>query len=242
LVVCLGSRIGCTDILQLLDSEPRPEMTTLRVAVADDHPVVRAGLKILLDSQPDISVVGDVADGPAAVRAAIELQPDVFIMDICLPLLGGAEATEQIRKACPAVRVLALTAHDNIAYAQLLLKAGAAGYVSKRAAAEELIRAVRALAAGGVYLDPGVAGQLVFAGARGSQSRQHGAVADLSEREAEVVRLIAQGHVTKEIAVRLQLSTRTLETYKARAMEKLGLSSRADIVRYALQRGWLKGD
>lgn len=212
----------------------------MRLFLADDHPVVRSGLRALMESEPDMTIVGEAADGFATVEGALQLRPDVVIMDVSMPKLGGAEATERIRKECPETKVLALTAHEERSYVQLLLAAGASGYVLKRSAAEDLVRAVHAVAAGGVYLDPAMAAQVVSNGRRPGAASNVLARAELSEREAEVMRLIARGHAMKEIATMLELSTRTLETYKARAMEKLDLKSRADIVRYALERGWLK--
>lgn len=217
-------------------SDPTPN---LRILLCDDHPIVRAGLAAVIDLENDMSVVGEAADGEEAVRLAAELQPDVVVIDVTMPKLSGADATEQIKKARPDVKLLALTAHEDSGYVQLLLKAGASGYVLKRTAAEDLVRAIHAVARGGVYVDPSMAEHLV-SGLRGKPGRVPGARPELSDRESEVLRYIAEGHAMKEIAQKLDLSTRTLETYKARAMEKLGFDSRADIVRYALQRGWLK--
>lgn len=207
----------------------------LRVFLADDHPVVRAGLKGLIDAQPDMAVVGEAFDGAAAVRSAADLHPDVVVMDVSMPGMGGAEATQHIREGNPGVKVVGLTAHEDRGYLQQLLKAGASGYVLKRAAAEDLVRAIRVVAAGETYIDPAVAAQLVPTAARPPAP----AGADLSDREAEVLRLIAQGHPVKQIAARLDVGVRTVETYKARGMEKLGFKSRADIVRYAARQGWL---
>ena len=214
-------------------------MGKLRIFLADDHPVVRSGLKGLLDAQTDMEVVGEAWDGTAAVRAAAEIRPDVVVMDVSMPGVGGAEATERIRAESPGVRVLALTAHEDRGYLQLLLKAGANGYVLKRAAAADLVRAVRAVAAGETYIDPAVAGQLIPPPTRSPTGPPQSA--DLSEREEEVLRFIARGHPIKQIAARLDVGVRTVETYRARGMEKLGLRTRADIVRYATQRGWLTG-
>jgi DNA-binding NarL/FixJ family response regulator len=213
-------------------------MSKLRVFLADDHPVVRGGLRGLLDAQPDMEVVGEAADGAAAVRDAPAVRPDVVVMDVSMPGLGGAEATEQLRRKSPETRVLALTAHEDRGYLQLLLKAGARGYVLKRTAADELVRAVRAVAAGETYIDPAVSGHLV-PGLTGSAPGAAPAGADLSDREAEVLRLIARGDAVKQVAARLDVGVRTVETYKSRAMEKLGLKTRADVVRYAAHRGWL---
>jgi DNA-binding NarL/FixJ family response regulator len=218
-------------------------MRKLRVFLVDDHQLLRDGLKALIDAQQDMSVVGEAADGLAAVEGVLTARPDVVVMDISMPNLGGAEATEQIKARCPNVRVLALTAHEDPGYAQRLLKAGAAGYVLKRTAAADLVRAIHAVAANGIYLDPAMAGQMLDGplarSNRRAESHLVSASAELSEREAEVMRLTAEGHTMKAIAATLQLSVRTLETYKTRAMDKLALRNRADVVRYALSRGWL---
>lgn len=218
---------------------PRP-VEKLRILLCDDHPIVRAGLVALLNLQDDMTVVGEASDGEAAIAAAASLKPDVVVLDISMPKMGGAEAAVQIKKVAPDVSVLALTAHEDQSSVQMLLRAGASGYLLKRSAAEDLVRAIHAVARGGTYVDPAMAEDLV-SNLRGARSnRENGAKVALSEREAEVLRYIAEGHAMKEIASRLNLSTRTLETYKARAMEKLGVEGRAEIVRYALQRGWLR--
>src|SRR5215218_10421793 len=213
----------------------------LRVLLADDHNVVRAGLRALIDAQPDLEVVGEAADGEAACRQATALGPDVVVMDVSMPALGGAPATEQIRRDRPEVRVLALTVHEDRSYLQQLLEAGASGYLLKRAAADDLIHAIRTVARGGTYLDPSLTGK-VLGGlvGRPAPSGAPPAVA-LSDREEEVLRMIARGHTNREIAARLDVSVKTVETHKARAMEKLGLDSRADIVGHAISRGWLSG-
>jgi DNA-binding NarL/FixJ family response regulator len=214
-------------------------MANLRVVLADDHAVVREGLKALIGAQPGMELVGEAADGRSACRLVEQLLPDVVVMDVSMPGMSGAQAAEELRRACPRVKVLALTVHEDKGYLRQLLEAGAAGYVLKRAAAEELVHAIRTVAAGGVYLDPALAGKVVGSFVR-KPPGAGAAGADLSEREAEVVSLVAAGHSNKEIAGRLELSVKTVETYKARSLEKLGLSSRADLVRYALQRGWLR--
>jgi DNA-binding NarL/FixJ family response regulator len=213
-------------------------VSKLRVLLADDHPVVRSGLKTLIDAQADMEVVGEAFDGGATVRAVGDTHPDVVVMDVSMPGMGGAEATERIRKDAPAVRVLALTAYEDRGYLQLLLRVGAQGYVLKRAAAADLVRAIRAVAAGETYVDPAVAGQLVAARPAAAAAAAP-AAADLSVREAEVLRLIARGLPVKQIATQLDVSARTIETYKARGMEKLGLTTRAELVRHATRNGWL---
>lgn len=215
--------------------------SNLKVFLADDHAVVREGLKMLVNAQSDMKVIGEASDGEAACARPRDCGPDVIVMDISMPLLNGAEATRRVKASCPDVKVLALSVHEDKSYLRELLEAGASGYVLKRAAAEDLIKAIRIVAGGGVYLDPQMAGTLVSSFVR-SRPPLRGQIegADLSEREAEVVRLIAQGHSNKEIAAQLSLSVKTVETYKARSMSKLGLSSRADLVRYALEQGWLQ--
>lgn len=215
-------------------------MANLRILLADDHAVVREGLKALINAQPGMEVSGEAADGRNACRLARTLRPGVVILDVSMPEMNGAEAAEELRRDCPEVRVLALTVHEDKGYLLRLLAAGAAGYVLKGAAAEELIHAIRTVAAGGVYLDPTVAGKVVGGFVRHPAGTPAPGGGDLSDREAEVVRLVAAGYSNKEIAGRMTLSVKTVETYKARSMEKLGLRSRVDIVRYALHRGWLQ--
>jgi DNA-binding NarL/FixJ family response regulator len=212
-------------------------MSKLRIVLADDHAIVRAGLKAVIGGHPDMEVVGEAANGMAAVERTSELHPDVVVMDVSMPDVNGVEATREIRRRWPGVRVLALTVHEDRSYLRDLTEAGASGYVLKRSAAEDLVHALRVVARGDMYLDPAVTAVLL-----GRLSRPRGTAdssVDLSEREAEVLLLIAQGLSNKEIAARLRISVKTVETYKARSMEKLGLSGRADIVRFALQKGWL---
>lgn len=214
-------------------------MTKLRILLVDDHNVVRQGLRRLVDIQEDMTVVGEAADGLAACELADRLRPDVVIMDVSMPNLGGAEATARLAKDHPEVRVLALTVHEDTTYLKLLLEAGASGYVLKRAVADELIRAVRTVASGGIYLDPAIAGKVVGGFVHGPPLASQGRTTELSDREEEVLRLIARGHTTREIAARIDLSAKTVESYKTRSMEKLGLGSRVEIVRYAIRHGWL---
>lgn len=212
----------------------------LRVFLADDHVVIREGLKMLVNEQPDMEVIGEADGGRAAWQKAKQLQPDIVVMDVSMPDMNGAQATKRLKEDCPEMKVLALTAHEDQAYLKQLLQAGASGYVLKRVASAELIRAIRVVAAGGVYLDPTLAGKVVggYVGRQFNKGAASGG--DLSERETDVLRLIALGHSNKEIATHLDISVKTVETYKTRLMEKLDLHSRADIVRYALQQGWLQ--
>ena len=212
-------------------------MSNIRVLLADDHAVVREGLRALLTSQPDMQVIGEAPDGPSAVSMTAELDPDVVVVDVSMPGLNGAQVTTQLRAARPDRKVVVLTVHEDKGYLRLLLEAGAAGYVLKRAAAAELVQAIRAVAEGGTYLDPVLAGSVVDNFVRPAPDTPE---VELSEREAEVVRLIALGYSNKEIAAQLKLSVKTVETYKTRSMEKLHIHSRVDIVRYAARRGWLE--
>jgi DNA-binding NarL/FixJ family response regulator len=215
-------------------------MAKLRIFLADDHVVVRAGLKTLVNAQSDMIVVGEASDGQATLEQTRDCAAEVVIMDISMPQLNGAAATALLRQQCPNIKVLALSVHEDTGYLRKLLEAGASGYVLKRSAADILIQAIRMVAAGGVYLDPAIAGKIVGSLLGKAVVVGDVAAAELSERETDVVRLIAQGYSNKEIATLLNLSVKTVETYKARAMEKIGLDSRVAIVRYALQRGWLQ--
>jgi DNA-binding NarL/FixJ family response regulator len=214
----------------------------LRVFLADDHTVVREGLQALIDAQADMHVVGEADNGRAAWLLAKELDPDVVVMDVSMPEMSGAQATECLRRDCPRVKVLALTIYEDRAYLRQMLEAGAAGYVLKRAAMEELAHAVRTVAAGGSYLDPTLAGKVISGYLNQAPAGGKAAGGELSERESEVLRLIAWGYSNKEIAWKLSINVKTVDTYKLRLMEKLDLRSRTDIVRYALRQGWLQDE
>ena len=208
----------------------------IRVFLADDHEVVRAGLKSLLNTQSDMKVVGEAADGRDAVTQIASLKPDIAVIDLSMPNLSGADVTRELKAAHPSVKVLALTVHEDKSHITELLGAGAKGYLLKRAAAAELINAVRAVAAGGVFVDPRIADKLVAPLVAGPID----AGVELSRRESEVLRLVALGHSHKEISSQLAVSVKTVETYKARSMEKLGLQGRVDIIRHASDSGWLR--
>jgi DNA-binding NarL/FixJ family response regulator len=187
-------------------------------------------------------VVGEADNGRAAWQRAVELKPDVVVMDVSMPEMSGAEATERLRKECPQVKVLALTFYEDKSYLRQMLEAGAAGYVLKRAVMEELVHAVRTVAAGGSYLDQTLAGKVVSSYFNQNPSDGRAAGGDLSERESQVLRLIAWGYSNKEIGWKLNISAKTVDTYKLRLMEKLNLRSRTDIVRYALRQGLLQDE
>ena len=212
----------------------------LRILLADDHVTVRHGLKLLIDSQPDMNVVSEVSDGEAAIRAALELKPDVVVMDISMPGMNGLAATKKLKQQQPNAAIITLTRHSDDAYLQELLRAGALGYVLKQSAPAELLQAIRAAAAGKAYLDSTLA-QRVTSGFLAREGRTNEAGAVLTDREAEVLRRIASGYSNKETAARLSLSVKTVEAHKANAMRKLGLKGRIDIVKYALLQGWLHG-
>ena len=215
----------------------------LRILLADDHAILREGLAMLIGGQSDMSVVAQASNGKEAVRLARDLLPDVAVLDVSMPEMGGAEATEEIRASCPATRVLALTRHADPAYVRRLLQAGAAGYVIKKSAADALISAIRTVAEGGTYVEPALGGAILQrAFSPVPPGAPPHATADLSVREEEVLRAIAWGRSHKEIAAELGLSIKTVESYKAAAIDKLALRTRADIVRYALSRGWLSED
>lgn len=209
----------------------------LRVFLAEDQTILRESLKVFIANEPGIEVVGEAADGAETVRLVKSLRPEIVVMDLSMPAMDGVQATHAIKQACPEVKVLVLTVHETKSHIRRVLQAGASGYVVKRSAAEELIQALHAVAVKGVYLDPIVAVKLVGSKKPLVAFEANGEA--LSDREAEVLRLIALGHANKEIAVQLGLSVKTVETFKTRSMEKLGLRSRVEIVRYAMNRGWL---
>jgi DNA-binding NarL/FixJ family response regulator len=213
-------------------------MTKLRIFLADDHGVFREALRALLDAQPDMQVVGEAGTGLDAIQFITELRPDVAIIDLSLPGLNGAQVVQRLRRSGLEVKVITLTVHEDTAYLRLMLEAGVAGYVPKRAPAVDLFAAIRHVASGGIYVDPAVARKVVtgFVGRHSSES-ESGSV--LSEREVEVARFVAEGYSNKEIASRLKLSVKTVESHKRRIMEKLGFQSRVQLIRYALDCGWL---
>ncbi|HEX6588761.1 MAG TPA: response regulator transcription factor [Longimicrobiales bacterium] len=214
--------------------ETRSDSRPLRIVIADDHAIVRSGLAGLIASAGDMEVVGEARNGEETIRVVCAAQPDVVVMDVSMPGLDGATATERIRREAPAVRVLALTMHDDRAHLMRMLEAGATGYVIKRSPGDELLRAIRSVGAGESYVDS------VLAGAVLRDETPHGEL--LSAREEEVLRRTAWGESNKAIAAALGISIRTVETYKARITDKLDLRSRPEMVRYAVERGWMTSD
>jgi DNA-binding NarL/FixJ family response regulator len=204
----------------------------LRVLIADDHGIVRSGVKLLLDRQPDIDVVAEAEDGVEAVEKVIEHRPDVAVLDVSMPRMTGLQATHEIKQQAPDTQVLILSMHDDERYLFEALRAGAAGYVLKRAADQDLVDAVRAAGRGEPFLTASAQQTLIrnFLD-RGEQPTE------LSPREQEVVKLIAEAHTNKEIAEILHLSEKTVESHRARVLHKLGMRDRVELVRYAIRQG-----
>lgn len=213
-----------------------------RVFIADDHALVRDGVRLLVNSQPDMEVVGEAASGNSAYEGIRKTLPDIVVMDVSMPDGNGIETTPRILQQWPHIKILALTMHEDQSYILGLLNAGIAGYVVKRSAGDELIRAIRMVSAGSTYMDPSLTASLVQNLTRkisGDSPRGDIPNISLSEREEQVLHLVAEGYTNKEIGVKLRISEKTVETYKTRSMRKLELDSRVDVIQYALQQGWL---
>jgi two-component system response regulator NreC len=211
----------------------------IRVLLADDHAVLRAGLRLLINAQPDMETVGEAQDGAETLSQAIATRPDVILLDLSMPRLGGLAVLRDLRERVPQSRVLVLTMHADEEYLREALRLGAAGYVVKAAADQELLAAVRAVARGELYIHPSMTRSLLEDLLPAAASAAHDPWEELSEREQQVIRRVAMGFTNREIAGQLHLSVKTVETYRARAMEKLGLQSRAQLVEYAMRRGLL---
>lgn len=214
-------------------------MTKIRILLVDDHMVVRLGVRALIESEPDMIVVGEAANGVEAIEQATTLCPDVIVMDISMPEMDGLEATRRIRADFPTCQILILTVHAQERYLFPVLKAGGAGYVLKSTVDTELIDAIRTVAAGSAFLYPSATKMLLEDYLGQLQNGDQDAYESLSEREREVLKLLALGHTAKEVADKLALSPKTVETYRTRIMEKLNLHGRAELVQYALARGLL---
>lgn len=213
-------------------------MNKTRVLIVDDHAIVRAGVRLLLESQADIQVVGEAVDGQQAIDLVRQLQPDLVLMDVAMPVMNGLEATQRIKELFPHVQVLVLTMHEDERYFFQILQAGASGYVVKGASPADLLVAVRAVARGQAYLYPSVAKQLLDDYLKRVESGEEQDSYDgLSDREREVLRLIAEGRTSRAIAENLVLSVNTVERHRANIMGKLNLHSRAELIKYAIRKG-----
>lgn len=215
-------------------------MGKIRVLVADDHTIVREGVRLLLDAQPDIEVVGEAADGREAVNLIRQFRPDLVVMDIQMPNLNGLEATREIKREFPQIQILALTMYESDEYFFQVLNAGASGYVLKKAASADLLSAIRAVHSGDVFLYPSVARRLVSDYlTRVKSGEEQSSFDGLTAREHEVLKLIAEGHTNQAIADKLVISPSTVQTHRARIMQRLNLHNRAELIQYARRKGLL---
>jgi len=216
---------------------------TTRILLADDHSVLRSGLRLLLESQPDLQVVGEAATGLETLNLAGQAQPDLILLDLSMPQLGGLDALPALKQVAPSAKVLILTMHDDAQYLRKAIQSGASGYILKKAADVELLSAIRAVLRGEMYVHPSMTKSLLENLLPNSGDTTEKNSWDLlSEREQEVLELVALGHTSAEIADQLSLSAKTVETYRARGMEKLGLRTRAALVRFALRNGLISGE
>lgn len=214
-------------------------MKKLQIVLAEDHKMMREGLRLLIDAQSDMEVVAEADDGRCAIRLTEKVRPDLVIMDVTMPGMNGLQATEEVLRVCPDSKVMALTRHTDNGYLQLMFAAGATGYVLKQSGSDQLLRGIRAVGAGQTYLDPGLSSRVVCKMLDKVPCPRR-AGSSLSQREEEVLRCIAWGFLSRQIAGQLDISIKTVETHKANAMQKMGMTSRIDIVRYALLRGWME--
>ena len=212
----------------------------LKVLLADDHPVVLAGMKSLVAAERDIDVVGEAVDGNMCIELARELAPDIAVIDISMPGLAGTALATRMKETCTNCKLLTLTVHEDHGYLRQMLEAGVSGYLLKKSAAINLIKAIRIIEAGGLYIDPSYSTRVLSSANAETHAADSPQSSHLSSREIEVLQLLAAGHSVKATAASLQIGIKTAETYKSRAFEKLGLQSRVQLIRYALSMGWLK--
>jgi DNA-binding NarL/FixJ family response regulator len=212
----------------------------IRIVLADDHPIVLDGLRNLIRAEPDFELVGEAVSGLGALKIIREQHPDVVVLDISMPEVNGIVLSRRLNGEMPALRLLILTLHEDRAYLNQALEAGVRGYVLKRSAVENLVQAIRAVLVGGLYIDPAIVGR-VFESKQINKrlAARKGVAPALTDREADVLKMAALGFTNKEIASRLDVGVKSIETYKARGLEKLGLKTRAELVRYASGQGWL---
>lgn len=211
----------------------------IKIVIAEDHQTVREGIKLLIDAQSDLEVIGEAGNGEEAVELVKELLPALLLIDVSMPRMNGLQATKKLRTLQPDLRILVLTRHTDDGYLRQLIAAGANGYVLKQSAPDQLITAIRTVAHGDAFLDPCLTQRVLGKFASDLLPLRGERNGDLSSREEEVLRMIAQGYSNKEVAARLNLSVKTVEAHKANGMQKLGFASRIDLVRFAVIQGWL---
>jgi DNA-binding NarL/FixJ family response regulator len=211
----------------------------IRIVLADDHPIVLNGLRNHVSAERDLDLVGEAGTGIQALKVIREQKPDVAVIDISMPELNGIFLSRRIISELPSVRILILTLHEDRAYLRQAINAGVRGYLLKRSAPENLVQAIRAVFVGGLYVDSAIANRLFDAAPRRGNTFKEGYLPDLTDRESDVLKFVALGYANKEIARRLDIGVKSVETYKARGVGKLGLKTRAELVRYASAQGWL---
>ena len=217
-------------------------MTEIRVLLADDHTIVRKGLRALLEDEADIEVIGEAEDGREAIRMVQQLLPDVVLMDLSMPGLSGLEATRQIKKRFPEVKVLILTRHANEEYVFQILRAGASGYVVKKAAPTELVLAIQSVYRGDSFLSPAISRPVIEEYIRKAEAMVENSYDRLTDREREVLQLIAEGHSSREIAELLHITERTVRTHRGHVMDKLDIHNIAELAQYAIRKGVISPD
>ncbi|MBI3700834.1 MAG: response regulator transcription factor [Afipia sp.] len=216
-------------------------MASIRVTLADDHPIVLAGLGMLVRSERDFELVGEATSGPDARAMIRDLLPDIAVIDVSLPSINGIQLARELGAECPSVRFIVLTQHEDRAYLRQALDAGVKGYVLKKSTSVCLVNAIRGVLVGGLYVDPAMTRHLYRAAQTSNKREPAGGARELTQREEEVMKLFATGLTAKAIAAHLDLSLSTVETYKTRGLDKIGITNRADIVRFASAKGWLAG-